>query len=96
MGPRPSSTVEAVAYFVVAESLTNAAKHSYASQILVSVRRQQGRLRLMVRDDGVGGDPSAPGLVGLADRVRAVDGTLNVFSPQGGGTVITAEIPCES
>jgi signal transduction histidine kinase len=94
---RPSPTIEAVAYFVAAESLTNAAKHSFASQILLSARREQNVVRLTVRDDGVGGaDPGAPGLVGLADRVRAVDGNLSVFSPPGGGTVITAELPCES
>jgi signal transduction histidine kinase len=97
-GARPSRTVEAIAYFVVAEALTNIAKHSRASQASVVVRRLNGSLRLVVTDDGVGGADLATGsgLAGLADRVSGVDGRLSLDSPAGGPTVLTVELPCES
>jgi signal transduction histidine kinase len=97
--PRPPATVEAAAYFVVAESLANAAKHSGAKRASVRVWRDAAnRLVVEVADDGRGGaDPSAgSGLTGLAQRVRALDGTLTVASPHGGPTTIRAEIPCGS
>ena len=96
-GGRPSQTVEAIAYFVVAEALTNIAKHSRAHRASVVVRRLNGALRIVIADDGVGGaDPAGSGLVGLADRVSGVDGHLQVVSPAGGPTVLTVELPCAS
>jgi signal transduction histidine kinase len=88
--------IEAGAYFVVAEALTNIAKYAQASRAQVAVRRDDGRLWVEVRDDGVGGaDPSAgSGLRGLWDRVGALDGRIEVISPPGEGTLIRAEIPC--
>jgi signal transduction histidine kinase len=92
---RPSATVEAVAYFVVAESLTNVAKHSGAAGATVSVRTESDVLHVVVRDDGRGGAvPTGAGLAGLADRVQAVDGHLSIDSPAGGPTTIDVEIPC--
>ncbi len=98
VGTRPSRTVEAIAYFVVAEALTNVARHSRASQASVEVRRLDGTLRVVVRDNGVGGASPArgSGLAGLADRVSGVDGQLSVSSPPGGPTVLTVELPCAS
>jgi signal transduction histidine kinase len=83
---------------VVAEALTNIAKHSRATRAAVVVRRLDGILRLVVSDDGVGGaDPATgTGLRGLADRVSGVDGGLQVDSPPGGPTVLTVELPCAS
>jgi signal transduction histidine kinase len=95
---RPSRTVEAIAYFVVGEALTNVAKHAEASHASVVVRRLDGVLRVVVTDDGVGGADLAggTGLAGLADRVSGVDGRLSLHSPAGGPTVLTVEMPCES
>jgi len=97
--PRPPATVEAAAYFVVAESIANAAKHSGASRMSVRVWRDAAnRIVVECSDDGRGGaDPAAgTGLTGLIQRVRALDGTLTVTSPAGGPTTIRAEIPCGS
>jgi signal transduction histidine kinase len=94
---RPPATVEAIGYFVVAEALTNVARHSRAAGAVVRVRREdRGPLWISVTDNGVGGaDPDrGTGLRGLADRVGAVDGQLNVDSPIGGPTVLTVELPC--
>jgi signal transduction histidine kinase len=96
---RPSSTVEAIGYFVVAEALTNVARHSRAAQAAVTVRRERGGpLWISITDDGVGGaDPGrGTGLRGLADRVSGVDGQLRVDSPVGGPTVLTVELPTGS
>jgi signal transduction histidine kinase len=106
---RCSPAVEAVAYFVVSEALTNVAKHAGASRAEVRVDRAGDRLRIVVSDDGRGGatlgpaDPLGPGangggtgLRGLAQRAAAVDGTLSVHSPPGGPTAITVELPCGS
>ena len=83
------------AYYVVSEALTNAAKHSQASAVHVSVTVAGGALRLSISDDGVGGaDPAGgSGLIGLKDRVEAADGTLTLQSPPGRGTRLTAELP---
>ena len=83
------------AYYVVAEALTNAAKHAQASAAHVTVTVTDGTLWLSVSDDGVGGaDPAGgSGLVGLKDRVGAAGGTLTVQSPPGQGTRLTAELP---
>ena len=88
--------MESTAYFVVAEALTNVAKHSRALACGVDVVRSDGRLRVAVIDDGLGGAHVAKGhgLAGLADRVRAAGGTLSVTSPAGGPTEIRAELPC--
>jgi signal transduction histidine kinase len=88
--------VEAAAYFVVAESLTNVAKYARAEHASVRVGGENGYAVVEVRDDGVGGaDPAAgTGLRGMADRLAALDGRLEVHSPPGGGTVIRANIPC--
>ena len=90
--------VESAAYFVVAEAMTNAAKHAQAAEISVRIARHRDLLIVEVIDDGVGGaDPAkGSGLRGLADRVAAVDGRLTVTSPPGGPTVIRAELPCRS
>ncbi|MCF1594973.1 histidine kinase [Streptomyces muensis] len=92
--PLPAS-VETAAYFVVSESVTNAAKHSCATDIFVSVHQHGPVLIVRVEDNGVGGaDPAGSGLVGLRSRVGALDGRLYVHSPSGGPTTITAELPC--
>jgi signal transduction histidine kinase len=85
---RLPAPVEVAAYYVIAEALTNAAKHANASVVHVDIRARAGRLRLAVEDDGVGGaDPSlGTGLVGLSDRVQALGGTITVHSPAGQGT----------
>jgi signal transduction histidine kinase len=88
--------VESTAYFVVAEALTNVAKHSVATEAEVRVRQESGLLVVDVIDNGIGGaDVSVgTGLAGLAGRVAALDGRLSVSSPRGGPTRVRAEIPC--
>jgi signal transduction histidine kinase len=90
--------VELAAYYVVSEMLTNAAKHAQASVVQVVVEVQGGRLHLSVRDDGVGGaDPArGSGLVGVKDRVEALDGMTSVHSPLGAGTSVKVELPLEA
>src|SRR5215467_11366660 len=84
---RPPAAIEAIAYFVVAEALTNVAKHAKATHADVTLSRSGDMLAIEIRDDGVGGaDPSGQGLSGLAARVAGVDGTLRVLSPAGGPT----------
>jgi len=98
IGVRPTPTVEAIAYFVVAESLTNVARHSGARHASVVVRRVGETLRVVVRDDGMGGADArgGTGLAGVADRIAGVDGRLLLDSPVGGPTVLTVELPCAS
>ena len=94
---RPKPAIEAVAYFMVAEALTNVAKHSRASHVTVMVEGHgfPGTLTVLISDDGIGGaDPHGAGLSGLADRVGGVDGELSVESPSGGPTIISAVLPC--
>lgn len=93
---RLSAAVEATVYFLVAESLTNVAKHSAASSCQVRVSEDGTFVYISVTDDGVGDAHTAKGhgLAGLADRVRAADGRFDVHSPPGGPTVVVAEIPC--
>jgi signal transduction histidine kinase len=95
---RPPGPAEIAAYFVVAEALTNARKHSQARHIVVHVWVEEGRLIAQVLDDGAGGaEPAAgSGLAGLRKRVAALDGILVVSSPVGGPTKVRAEIPCGS
>jgi signal transduction histidine kinase len=89
--------VEAAAFYVVSEALTNIVKHAEASAVRVRVQRTDGRAVVEIADDGVGGADRAKGtgLRGLADRVDALGGRLRVESPPGRGTVLHAEIPCE-
>ena len=93
---RYSQGIETAAYFVISESLTNAAKHSHAKQVTVTINEVAGRLSIEVRDDGVGGAEisDGSGIIGLQDRVAAVGGRLTVESPKGGGTIVRAELPC--
>jgi signal transduction histidine kinase len=90
--------VATTAYYVVSESLTNALKHADAEHVRVEASRLSNTLRLRVVDDGRGGAMMRPGsgLAGLADRVSAVAGSLQVDSPAGGGTVVEAVLPCGS
>jgi len=89
--------VEAAAYYLVAEALTNVAKYAQASKASVRVERVNGSVTVEVSDDGIGGADvgRGSGLRGLADRVEALDGHLDVDSPPGAGTRLRAEIPCE-
>jgi signal transduction histidine kinase len=89
--------IEANAYFIVAEALTNVIKHACASSAGVSAQARGGALCLEVRDDGIGGArPDGRGLLGLRDRVAALGGELRVESPRGGGTRIAATLPLGS
>jgi signal transduction histidine kinase len=95
---RPSPAVESAAYFVVAEALTNIAKHAEATSAAVTIERAGDRLVVEVRDDGRGGaDPDrGTGLAGLRNRVTGLGGTMHVVSPVGGPTTLLVEIPCAS
>jgi len=99
-GPRAPAAVEAAAYYVVAEALTNAAKHSGAERAEVWLARTRAGVRVTVRDEGRGGaedtgtEAAGSGLPGMRRRVAALDGTFAVTSPAGGPTVIDAELPC--
>ncbi|MGN6795764.1 MAG: sensor histidine kinase [Streptosporangiaceae bacterium] len=102
--PRPAKpSVEAVAYFIVSEALTNVVKHSRATQAEVAIVTDGDLLRIAVSDNGAGGavldgtgGQGGTGLRGLVQRAASVDGTLTIDSPPGGPTVIAAELPCES
>ena len=92
---RPLPVLETAAYFVVAEALTNVAKHAPEASATVTIALDATRLLVTVADDGPGGaDPAGGGLTGLRQRVDALDGTLTVASPRGGGTTIRAALPC--
>ena len=95
---RCAASVEATAYFVVAEALTNVSRHSGAGRATVAVRSRDQRLTVTVTDDGAGGatEGSGSGLVGIRRRVEAHDGTFTLTSPPGGPTTLTAELPCGS
>ncbi|GIE77438.1 hypothetical protein Aph02nite_33880 [Actinoplanes philippinensis] len=90
--------IEEIAYFVVAETLTNATRHAAATRIGVTVVRDRDLLRLAVTDDGAGGAAVRPGggLHGLAQRVASVDGTFRITSPPGGPTEVEVHLPCGS
>jgi signal transduction histidine kinase len=92
---RPSEPVEVGAYYVVSEALTNSAKHAHASVVQVDAQSRNGILRLSIRDDGIGGaDPTrGSGLIGLADRVQALGGTISVTSAPEQGTTLLVELP---
>jgi signal transduction histidine kinase len=93
-GPLPAQ-LEVAVYYVVAEALANVAKHARAASASVELKRTEGALRLLVRDDGVGGaDPArGSGLIGLSDRVQAVGGAVAVDSPPGDGTRLEVTLP---
>ncbi|MDT5314929.1 MAG: hypothetical protein QOE74_3949, partial [Mycobacterium sp.] len=90
-----SDPVEVAAYYVVAEALTNAAKHAQASEVAVSAHSRGARLHVSVRDNGVGGAQlgKGSGLIGLKDRLDTLGGTIRLVSPLGGGTSLDATIP---
>ena len=91
---RLPAEIEANAYFIVAEALTNIVKHARAGSAAVTAAITDGMLHLEVRDDGVGGaDPGSHGLVGIDDRVTALGGRFTLRSPRGEGTVLTAALP---
>jgi signal transduction histidine kinase/uncharacterized protein YoaH (UPF0181 family) len=91
------SELEASAYFIVAEALTNVIKHSQATRAEVRVTVDNGMVNVEVQDDGIGGaDPEGHGLVGMADRVTALGGRLTVESPPGDGTLVAATLPLSS
>jgi signal transduction histidine kinase len=93
-GERFSAGIEATAYFVVAEALTNVAKHARAGRAEVTARVEHDTLQVRVRDDGVGGArPEGSGLAGLGDRLAALNGHFQVESPPGAGTLVAADIP---
>jgi signal transduction histidine kinase len=95
-GTRLPAAVETAAYFVVSEALTNVAKYAHAEHATIRFERVDGELRVEVTDDGVGGADAGAGsgIRGLADRVAALDGALDVTSPRGGGTRLRAQLPC--
>jgi signal transduction histidine kinase len=97
-GDRYPAEVEAAAYFIACEGLTNAVKHARAEEVLVQIARQDGVLVVSVADDGVGGAAMGrgSGLTGLSDRVAACGGLLRIESPHGAGTTLRAELPCVS
>ena len=96
---RPTPAIETIAYFCVAELLANIAQHAHASRATVSCAQYGKWLRLVVRDDGIGGaqlsklGSSSSGLIGLTDRVNAVDGHFEIVSPPHGPTVVTVDLP---
>jgi len=98
LAERLPESVESNAYFIIAEGLTNIARHSQATRARVAVRRENGNLLIDIEDDGVGGAVagSGTGLTGMADRVAALEGKLVIDSPVEGGTRIHVELPCES
>jgi len=95
LGSRLDEHLEAAAYYVASEALTNAAKHAQASVVDMRVDGRDGGLTLSIRDDGIGGaDPRrGSGIIGLKDRVEALGGTISVLSPSGRGTTLHVEFP---
>ncbi|SDG53872.1 Signal transduction histidine kinase [Sinosporangium album] len=94
---RPPAAVESIAYFIVAECLTNIAKHSRATEASILVGRDGEQVVVEIRDNGVGGAAAQErgGLAGLADRAATIDGILTVSSPPGGPTLVEARLPCQ-
>jgi signal transduction histidine kinase len=93
---RAGQATEAIAYFVVAEALTNVAKHSDATRARLELKLEGEELIIEISDNGRGGaSANGHGLTGLRDRVRAVDGLLMLVSPPGEGTTLRVELPCE-
>lgn len=97
LASRPAPVIETAAYFVIAESLTNAAKHAPGAAVRVAIAGDDDELRVRIADQGPGGaDPAGSGLAGLRNRVEALDGKLSVVSEAGKGTTIEAVLPCVS
>ena len=98
VGGRLPELLEVAVYYLVAESLANVGKYAQASFVSVEVNRRGNRIVVEVADDGIGGADTerGSGLRGLADRIEALEGRLRIWSPNGGGTRLRAEIPCES
>ena len=96
LAERVSLTVEVAAYYLVSECLTNVAKYANATRATVAIGRSGGDLVVEVTDEGLGGaDATAgSGLRGLADRIEALGGRLQIWSPEGGGTRVRAAMPC--
>jgi PAS domain S-box-containing protein len=94
-GPPLATSVEAAAYFIVSEALTNVARHAHATRAWVDVEQIEGHLGVGVGDDGAGGADLRPGsgLEGLSDRIEALNGTLTIDSPPGAGTILRARLP---
>jgi signal transduction histidine kinase len=91
---RLPAEIEASAYFIVTEALTNVVKHSHAGRAEVTASLEDGILRIEVRDNGAGGaDRDGHGLVGMRDRVTTLGGRLEIESPAGGGTLVAATLP---
>jgi signal transduction histidine kinase len=97
LGERVAEPVELAAYFVVSEALTNVVKYASASRATIRLERQNGHVLVEVADDGIGGADASmgTGLRGLADRISVLGGKLEVASPPGRGTKVTAKVPCE-
>jgi signal transduction histidine kinase len=94
LAERFPAEIEASAYFIVAEALTNVVKHAHAGRAAVRASVDDGMLRVEIRDDGIGGaDPNGHGLVGMSDRVTALGGQLEIANPAGGGTLVAATLP---
>ena len=93
---RPSPAVESTAYFVAAEAMVNAVKHAHAAKLTVTLARAAERLRIDVRDDGIGGARSGNGIRSMTDRVEALGGRLRIDSALGAGTRVQVELPCAS
>jgi signal transduction histidine kinase len=98
VAPRPAATVESTAYFIVAEALTNVTKHADATAARVTITRRGDKLVIEVTDNGTGGADATrgTGLRGLAERVDALGGWMQVLSPAGGPTSVLVELPCAS
>jgi signal transduction histidine kinase len=97
LGPRLGDHVEAAAYFIASEAITNVAKHAQATVIDMRADGCDGALTLSISDDGIGGaDPNrGSGIIGLKDRVEALGGTISVLSPPGHGTALHVQLPAD-
>jgi PAS domain S-box-containing protein len=94
--PRLPQPIEATGYFLAAEALTNVVRYAQATRAEISVELKDGMLTMTIRDDGVGGATAGGGLRGMADRLAAVGGRLEVLSPRGSGTIVRGVMPCAS
>jgi len=94
--PRLPQPIEATAYFLAAEALTNVVRYANATRAEISVELGDGALTMTIRDDGAGGATAGGGLRGMEDRLAAVGGRLEVLSPRGSGTIVRGVMPCGS
>jgi signal transduction histidine kinase len=94
---RFAAAVEETVWFIACEAVANAVKHATPHVLQIAVQREEGHLRLVIEDDGVGGaNPSGTGLRGIADRAETIGGHLTVRERPGSGTIVIAEVPCGS